>query len=107
MSNLYYYNNLTNLSPEELFLWVAIDQTLEQLGGEDIAAAAAILSGQPILPTRAKFGGVTKGTSIASVTSRNLIRYKMPFALPKRKWGQKENGVRSCKITFIIHLTSI
>lgn len=82
MSNLYYYNNLTNLSPEELFLWVAIDQTLEQLGGEDIAAAAAILSGQPILPTRAKFGGATKGTSIASVTSRNLIRYKMPFALP-------------------------
>ena len=31
MSNLYSYNNLTNLSREELFLWIAIDQTLEQL----------------------------------------------------------------------------
>lgn len=48
----------------------------------DIAAAAAILSGQPFLPTRAKLGGATKGTSLASVASRNLIRQKLPFALP-------------------------
>jgi hypothetical protein len=45
MPSLYHYNTLTNLSREELFLWVAIDQTLEQLGGVDIAAAAAVLSG--------------------------------------------------------------
>ena len=82
MPNLYQYNNLLNLLCEELFLWVAIDQTLEQLGGVDIAAAAAILSGQPFLPTRAKLGGATKGTSLASVASRNLIRQKLPFALP-------------------------
>ena len=82
MPNLYQYNNLVNLLCEELFLWVAIDQTLEQLGGVDIAAAAAILSGQPFLPTRAKLGGATKGTSLASVASRNLIRQKLPFALP-------------------------
>ncbi len=82
MPNLYQYNNLANLTREELFLWVAIDQTLEQLGGVDIAAAAAILSGQPFLPTRAKLGGATKGTSLASVASRHLIRQKLPFALP-------------------------
>ncbi len=82
MSNFYHYKTLVNLSREELFLWVAIDQTLEQLGGVDIAAAAAILSGQPFLPTRGKFGGATKGTSIASVVSRNLLKQKLPFALP-------------------------
>ena len=82
MPNLYSYNTLANLSREELFLWIAIDQTMEQLGGSDIAAAAAVLSGQPFLPTRGKFGGATKGTSVASVVSRNLLRQKMPFALP-------------------------
>jgi len=82
MPNLYHYNTLTNLSREVLFLWVAIDQTLEQLGGVDIAAAAAVLSGQPFLPTRGKFGGATKGTSVASVVSRHLLKQKMPIALP-------------------------
>lgn len=82
MPNLYYYNHHTNLSREELFLWIVADQTMEQLGGEDIAAALAVLSGQPLLPTRAKFGGSTPGTSVASVASRRLIRYRMPIALP-------------------------
>lgn len=82
MPNLYHYNTFTNLSREELFLWIAIDQTLEQLGGVDIAAAVAVLSGQPFLPTRAKFGGATKGTSLASVASRHLLKQKMPFTLP-------------------------
>ena len=82
MSNLYNYNTLANLSREELFLWIAIDQTIEQLGGVDIAAAAAVLSGQPFLPTRGKFGGATRGTSVASVVSRQLLRQRMPFALP-------------------------
>lgn len=82
MPNLYSYNTLDNLSREELFLWVAIDQTLDQLGGVDIAAAAAVLSGQPYLPTRGKFGGATKGTSVASVVSRHLLRQRLPFVLP-------------------------
>jgi hypothetical protein len=82
MPNSYHYNTFTNLSREELFLWVAIDQTLAQLGGVDIAAAAAVLSGQPFLPTRGKFGGATKGTSIVSVAARHLLKQKLPFALP-------------------------
>ena len=50
--------------------------------GLDIAAAAAVLSGQPFLPTTGKFGGATRGTSVASVVSRQLLRQRMPFALP-------------------------
>jgi hypothetical protein len=82
MPNLYSYNTLANLTREELFLWIAIDQTLEQLGGADIAAALAVLSGQPFLPTRGKFSGATKGTSVASVVSRKLIKQQLPIALP-------------------------
>ncbi|MDA8445062.1 STM2901 family protein [Paracidovorax valerianellae] len=96
MPNTYNYHDLTNLPPEELFLWIAIDQTLDQLGGADIAAAAAVLSGQPFLPTRGKFGGATKGTSIASVVSRKMLQQRMPFALPTITGA----SLRTLKITF-------
>ncbi|WP_348982470.1 STM2901 family protein [Azoarcus sp. TTM-91] len=82
MLNIYSYNDLAGLSREELFLWIAVDQTLEQLGGEDVVAAIAVLSGQPFLPTRGKFAGATKGTSVASVVSRRLIKQRLPFVLP-------------------------
>jgi hypothetical protein len=96
MQNTYSYRSLNDLSPQELFSWIAIDQTLEQLGGADIAAAAAVLSGQPFLPTRAKFGGATKGTSVASVVSRKLLRHQLPFALPTLTGA----SIRSLKLTF-------
>lgn len=92
----YSYNTLTNLSREELFFWIAVDQTLEQLGGVDIAAAAAVLSGQPFLPTRGKFAGATKGTSVASVVSRHLLKQQLPFALPTLTGA----SLSTLKITF-------
>lgn len=49
------YNDLTDLTRGELFFWIAVDETLEQIGGQDVAAAFAILAGQPLLPTRSKF----------------------------------------------------
>ncbi|WP_442867304.1 STM2901 family protein [Acidovorax sp. NCPPB 3576] len=96
MSNTYQYHDLADLSPEELFLWIAIDQTLDQLGGVDIAAAAAILSGQPFLPTRGKFSGATRGTSIASVVSRKMLQQRMPFALPTLTGA----SLRTLRLTF-------
>lgn len=94
--NRYSYGGLESLSREELFFWIAIDQTLEQLGGVDLAAAAAVLSGQPFLPTRGKFAGATKGTSVASVVSRKLLRQKMPIALPTLTGS----SLSTLKITF-------
>lgn len=96
MPHPYAYNTLTNLTREELFFWIAVDQTLEQLGGVDAAAAIAILSGQPYLPTRGKFGGATKGTSVASVLSRRLIKQKLPFAVPTLTGA----SISTLKITF-------
>jgi hypothetical protein len=96
MPNLYTYNDLSNLTHEELFLWIAVDQTLKQLGGVDVAAAIAVLSGQPFLPTRGKFAGATKGTSIASVVSRHFIKRQLPFALPTLTGA----SLSTLKITF-------
>lgn len=54
-----------------------VEETCKALGVEDIAALIAILTGQPVLPTRGKFGGATKGTSIASRVSRALFDYDL------------------------------
>lgn len=82
--NLYYYYStldnilLSGLSPSELFFQIAIDQTMEQLGVKDVEAVIMILLGQPFVKTRKKFGGATKNTSVASIVSRKLIKYKLP-----------------------------
>jgi hypothetical protein len=78
----YHYNHLVNLSPQELFFWVVVDETLEQLGVQDLAAAFAVVAGQPIISTRAKFKGATKGTSVASIVCRRLLNYDMKHRLP-------------------------
>jgi hypothetical protein len=78
----YSYNQQINLSGAELFFWITVDKTLEQLGVEDIGAVVAILAGQPIIPTRAKVGGATKGTSIASIASRQILNYDLKVRLP-------------------------
>nr|WP_198351881.1 hypothetical protein [Burkholderia ubonensis] len=49
----------------------------EQLGINDVEYVILILSGLPILPTRAKPLGATKGTSLASVMSRSVFRYEL------------------------------
>jgi len=63
----YCYNGMSGLSAGELFFWIMADKALQQLGVQDVAAMFAIIAGQPILPTRGKFSGATKGTSVVSV----------------------------------------
>lgn len=73
--NLYTYGEHKNLTPQGLFFCVMVEETCKALGVEDISAVIAILAGQPVLSTRGKFGGATKGTSIASKVSRALFDY--------------------------------
>ncbi|WP_310634424.1 STM2901 family protein [Paraburkholderia sp.] len=72
---VYRYEEHDHLTPQALFFCVMVEETCKALGVEDIAAVIAILAGQPVLPTRGKFGGATKGTSIASRVSRALLDY--------------------------------
>lgn len=73
--NTYNYEEHKNLTPQGLFFCVMVEETCKALGVEDIAAVIAILAGQPVLSTRGKFGGATRGTSIASKVSRALFDY--------------------------------
>jgi hypothetical protein len=75
MGNAYNYGRHRNLTPSELFLFIAVGETCDQLGIDE--AVILILSGLPFLPTRAKPAGATKGTSVASAMSRSLIRYEL------------------------------
>lgn len=77
MSNAYNYGSHKNLTPTELFLFIAVDDICDRLGIDDVEAVILILSGLPFLPTRAKPMGATKGTSVASVMSRSLFRYEL------------------------------
>lgn len=79
---VYHYKLQSNLTSTELFFWITVDKTLEQLGVEDIGAVTAILLGQPIVGTRVKPIGTTKGTSIASLACRRVFNYNLKIQLP-------------------------
>ncbi len=73
----YCYGDMSGLSAGELFFWIMVDKAQEHLGVKDIAAMFAVVAGQPIIPTRGKFSGATKGTSIASTVSRKILNYDL------------------------------
>ncbi|MDD1789456.1 STM2901 family protein [Burkholderia gladioli] len=76
MANTYVYAGHPDLTPAELFFFIAVQETSQHVGIDDIEGVVLILSGWPILPTRGKFAGATKGTSVASVMARSLFRFE-------------------------------
>lgn len=82
LNGTYFYKGISNLSAGELFFWIFLDAVNEQFGTTDIVAAACIILGQPTRPTRGKFAGATKGTSVASETARRYLNIELPFRLP-------------------------
>jgi hypothetical protein len=77
MPNTYVFGIHKNLSPVELFFFVAVDETLDELGVTDAVGVAMVLAGQRFIPTREKFAGAVKGTSLASIWSRRLLPYEI------------------------------
>ena len=59
------------------FFFVAVEETCARAGIDDVEAVILILAGWPVLPTRQKFGGATKGTSVASVMARSIFRHQL------------------------------
>ncbi|WP_080416635.1 STM2901 family protein [Burkholderia ubonensis] len=83
--NRYTYGIHRNLTPADLFVYVAIDEIQKQLGFSDLAGAAAILLGQNDVPVSGKLGGAVPGTSVISMISmaaRNMLPYNVRIRLP-------------------------
>ena len=78
----YTFEGRGGLSPGELFFWIAVDTTLDQLGITDVVSVIAIIAGQPLLPTRGKFAGSTRGTSVLSRYLSEFLDVQLPFRLP-------------------------
>ncbi|WP_205128702.1 hypothetical protein [Burkholderia ubonensis] len=62
----YHCYGMSNLSAGELFFWIMVDETMNQLGVGDAASVGMILLGGNNLSTRTKPLGAIKGTSRAS-----------------------------------------
>lgn len=93
----YCYGEMQGLSAGELFFWIMVDKAQEQLGVQDIAAMFCVIAGQPIITTRQKFGGATKGTSIASIAARRTLN----IDLKRRVLPTVTNAsIRQLKIIF-------
>jgi len=77
MSNRYRFGVHQGLTPPELFFLVVLEETAKETGVEDLASLSMILLGRPLIPTRGKFAGAVKGTSVASVVSRRLLPFEI------------------------------
>jgi hypothetical protein len=82
MSNLYTYGIHRNISAGELFFFIALDKTREELGLDDLAAAAAILLGQNDVPVGGKLAGSVSGTSVVSMAARKFLPFRVAVRLP-------------------------
>ncbi|WP_175794489.1 STM2901 family protein [Burkholderia ambifaria] len=82
LNGAYHYYGMNNLSAGELFFWIMVDETMNQLGVGDVASVGMILLGRSNLPTRAKPSDAIQGTSRASKYSRRVFqKAQFPFGL--------------------------
>ncbi len=64
-----------------LYIAILAYEAAEQFGILDVAGLIAALTGAPLIPTRAKFKGAIKGTSVAS-KYLSKIPGELPFRVP-------------------------
>jgi len=99
MQNTYRYGLIENLSSAQLFFLIFVDETANEFGISDFSAAAAIVLGVPVIPTRGKFAGSTPGTSIASMGARKLP-LNIKTRLPTLTWA----SIRNLKFSYTRHV---
>lgn len=82
LNEAYHYYGMVNLTAGELFFWIMVDETMNQLGVDDAVSIGMILLGRSNLPTRAKPSDAIQGTSRASKYSRRVFqKAQFPFGL--------------------------
>ncbi|MFP3798424.1 STM2901 family protein [Paraburkholderia sp. SIMBA_027] len=81
-TNLYSYGIHRNIGAGELFFYIALDKTREELGLDDLAAASAILLGQNDVPVGGKLAGAVAGTSVVSMAARKFLPFRVAVRLP-------------------------
>lgn len=80
--NRYSYNGHVDLTPGDLFFWIAVDEVRKRFGFHDLAAAAAVLLGQNDVPVPGKPRGAVAGTSVVSIAARKVLPFRIGMRLP-------------------------
>ena len=81
-ANHYRYGDRTDLTPQELYFCLMIEEACKHFGVSDAIEIAMILAGQNWLPTRAKPAGTIPNTSLASRISRVVLDIRVKQKLP-------------------------
>lgn len=76
LNGTYYFNNLSNLTPQELLFWILVDETQKQSGVQDIVAVAGLILGNNNIDVPGKPNTATPGTSVASLFFRKHLSCK-------------------------------
>ncbi|WHQ73042.1 STM2901 family protein [Pantoea sp. Lij88] len=76
LNGTYYFNDLPNLTPQELLFWVLVEETQKQLGVQDIVAVTGLILGNNNIDVPGKPNTATPGTSVASLFFRKQLSYK-------------------------------
>ena len=91
------YEGKWYFSKFDLYIAILAYEAAEQFGILDIVGLITVLSGQPFIPTRTKFKGATKGTSVAS-KYLSKIPGKSPVRLPMITGSPKIIGGKGMRI---------
>ncbi|MFE8049870.1 hypothetical protein RBA63_20505 [Brenneria goodwinii] len=76
LNDTYFFDGLSNLTPQELLFWILIDETEKRLGVQDILGVAALFLGDNSVEIPGKPRTATPGTSRASIFFRKHLSYK-------------------------------
>jgi hypothetical protein len=80
-ATLYKYGG-RDLTTQELFFCLMVEETMQQVGVQDTYAVIFYLLGYPNVGTRAKLKYAIEGTSVASIICRSVFDVDMPFRMP-------------------------
>lgn len=95
----YYFNGLSNISAGELYFWVFLDEASKQLSVSDLAGLAMFILGQPIMSTRVKPVGTTKGTSPLSYYLRQWLKQEV------KQWPTLTTGsIKRLEFSYVSNL---
>lgn len=73
LNGTYYYHGIENVTAQELF-WIIFVEEFAKHEGLAIESAAMIISGLPLIPKKKGLGKSTWGTSVASKASRKIFK---------------------------------
>ncbi|MFH5254302.1 hypothetical protein ACGTRS_24010 [Burkholderia semiarida] len=90
LSAAYHYYGMVNLTAGELFFWIMVDETMNQLGVDDAVSVGMILLGRSNLPTRAKpIDAIQGDVACKQILKKSFSKGSIPVWLEIANTGRR------------------